>query len=554
MASAEEVRREEVELEKRRADAVLTACNFGIVEELERLLAEGATFSCRDKTGATPLFFAAARGHADVIDLLCAHGVDPNDDDSLGRTPLHAAAAHDRADAVRALMRRDAWIEAPDHADDTPLHLAARMAGVNTVEALLRHGAKVDAINKLGLTPLCEAAVVRERFDVADALVRGGASPPSERVNGFALTHVAAAMNRTRALEWLRRREVDEEEEDERQAEEGARRRGGGDEDAPGAMTPLHCAAATGAVRAVQWLLANESDRRSSQTTRAGWNAASTDADGRTAADVMRDGEAGDAESRERAAREMERAATWDARSATRDGTRKSRAGSGEVEFSAALSVAAQRARVMEWSRVAPGERAERGVPRAAWSALDARAELTRRADLGDFLQRLVDDEDFQADMKTPRVRPAVEEVIENFHNVQRWRDDATVMGVLDKFGHVQRYCKEAGVRIRFEDVIVKNRADADERRGRIAKMRRAADDALERAREDVLAFAPMERSTKREAGGGGAEGPATERLKTERLKKLQTLAFALAAVAAVLLAAAVRALGGGRGALGSSP
>ena len=536
------MRREEVELEKRRADAVLTACNFGIVEELERLLAEGATFSCRDKTGATPLFFAAARGHADVIDLLCAHGVDPNDDDSLGRTPLHAAAAHDRADAVRALMRRDAWIEAPDHADDTPLHLAARMAGVNTVEALLRHGAKVDAINKLGLTPLCEAAVVRERFDVADALVRGGASPPSERVNGFALTHVAAAMNRTRALEWLRRREVDEEEDDERQAEEGARRRGGGDEDAPGAMTPLHCAAATGAVRAVEWLLANGSDRRSSRT-RAGWNAASTDADGRTAADVMRDGEGGDAESRERAAREMERAATT-ARS-TRDGTRGAPAGRGEVEFSAA-GVAAQRARVMEWARVAPGERAERGVPRAAWSALDAREELTRRADLGDFLQRLVDDEDFQADMKTPRVRPAVEEVIENFHNVQRWRDDATVMGVLNKFRHVQRYCKEAGVRIRFEDVIVENRADADERRGRIAKMRRAADDALERAREDVLAFAPMERSTKREAGGGGAEGPATE-----RLKKLQTLAFALAAVAAVLLAMAVRALGG-RGALGS--
>ena len=545
MASAEDVRREEVELEKRRADAVLTACNLGIVEELERLLAEGATFSCRDKTGATPLFFAAARGHADVIDLLCAHGVDPNDDDSLGRTPLHAAAAHDRADAVRALMRRDAWIEAPDHADDTPLHLAARMAGVNTVEALLRHGAKVDAINKLGLTPLCEAAVVRERFDVADALVRGGASPPSERVNGFALTHVAAAMNRTRALEWLRRREEDEEEDDDRQAEEGARRRGGGDEDAPGAMTPLHCAAATGAVRAVEWLLANRSDRRSSRT-RAGWNAASTDADGRTAADVMRDGEGGDAESRERAAREMERAATT-ARS-TRDGKRGALAGRGEVEFSAA-GVAAQRARVMEWARVAPGERAERGVPRAAWSALDAREELTRRADLGDFLQRLVDDEDFQADMKTPRVRPAVEEVIENFHNVQRWRDDATVMGVLNKFRHVQRYCKEAGVRIRFEDVIVKNRADADERRGRIAKMRRAADDALERAREDILAFAQMERSTKRAEGGGGAEGPATE-----RLKKLQTLAFALAAVAAVLLAAAVRALGGGRGALGSSP
>ncbi len=71
----------------------------------------------------------------------------------------------------------------------------------------------------------------------------------------------------------------------------------------------------------------------------------------------------------------------------------------------------------------------------------------------------------------------------------------------------------------------------------------------IQRSMGDVdlteVAFAPMERSPKREEGGGGAEGPATE-----RLKKLQTLAFALAAVAAVLLAMAVRALNLGRGTL----
>ena len=58
-SSGEDKKRAELELEKRRADAVLTACNLGLKEELERLLAEGATFSCRDKRGTTPLFFAA---------------------------------------------------------------------------------------------------------------------------------------------------------------------------------------------------------------------------------------------------------------------------------------------------------------------------------------------------------------------------------------------------------------------------------------------------------------------------------------------------------------
>ena len=202
-------------------------------------------------------------------------------------------------------------------------------------------------------------------------------------------------MNRTRALEWLRRREVDEEEEDERQAEEGARRRGGGDEDAPGAMTPLHCAAATGAVRAVQLFLAPEATALLSNDE----SRLERGLDGRGRAhrrgrDARRRGRRRGV-AREPRARWREPRRGRVGRRTEREGTR---AGSGEVEFFAA-GVAAQRARVMEWA-VAPGERGERGVPRAAWSALDARAELTRRADLGDFLQRLVDDEDFQADME----------------------------------------------------------------------------------------------------------------------------------------------------------
>jgi hypothetical protein len=76
-------------------------------------------------------------------------------------------------------------VDAPDAADDTPLLLAARMAGPDTVAALLAAGADVRAVNKLGMTALCEAAVVRERSDVAEVLTgHGGVDPAEERVNG----------------------------------------------------------------------------------------------------------------------------------------------------------------------------------------------------------------------------------------------------------------------------------------------------------------------------------------------------------------------------------
>ena len=124
-----EARRAEAELERRRADALLTACDLGLTDDVAALIAGGATFEATDKAGVRPMTFAAARGHADVVELLCSHGVDANDDDALGRAPLHFAAMHDRARVVRALASRPGtWVDPPDHLDDTPLTLAARMA------------------------------------------------------------------------------------------------------------------------------------------------------------------------------------------------------------------------------------------------------------------------------------------------------------------------------------------------------------------------------------------------------------------------------------------
>ena len=193
-------RRAEADLEKRRADALLTACDLGLVDDVSDLITSGASTDVTDKRGSRPMFFAAARGHTAVVELRCSHGVDPNDDDALGRTPAALRRHADHPETVRALCARDGiWVDAPDHADDTPLLLAARMASPETVAALLDARADPDVKNKLGLTPLFEAAVARERFDVAEPILQGRPDAPSRNAQRRRRpARLAAALGRRR--------------------------------------------------------------------------------------------------------------------------------------------------------------------------------------------------------------------------------------------------------------------------------------------------------------------------------------------------------------------
>ena len=356
-------RRAEADLEKRRADALLTACDLGLVDDVSDLITSGASTDVTDKRGSRPMFFAAARGHTAVVELLCSHGVDPNDDDALGRTPLHFAAMHDHPETVRALCARDGiWVDAPDHADDTPLLLAARMASPETVAALLDARADPDVKNKLGLTPLFEAAVARERFDVAEPIVRARPdAPKSQRV-------------------------------------------GGGAAGAPATTLP-DAAATMGRDAAVAWLAA-----RGAKVTRGASHA--------------------------------------------------TRAGSNPPSF-AELDPETRASRVRAWARAKPNERDAAGVPDASRDALDAHAQLTQEVELRAFLMRLVDDDEFQEDMRDATVRRAVDEVVADFRAVERWRGNARAMRVLDAFRRVQRFCKERGRKIAFADVLVANERES---------------------------------------------------------------------------------------------
>jgi len=82
------------------------AAKTGLRAYAETLLSSGTAEVDRlDKAGRTPLWWAAERGHADIIRLLVRAGANPDRENRLqGLKPLHVAARNDRYEAVTALL------------------------------------------------------------------------------------------------------------------------------------------------------------------------------------------------------------------------------------------------------------------------------------------------------------------------------------------------------------------------------------------------------------------------------------------------------------------
>jgi ankyrin repeat protein len=120
----------------------------------------------RNRADESALMMAALKGEADLARRLIARGADVN---KTGWTPLHYAATGGHQALIAMLLETHAYIDAESPNGTTPLMMAAQYGTVAAVRQLLEAGADASLKNQLGLTAQ-DFAFRAQRQDVADLI------------------------------------------------------------------------------------------------------------------------------------------------------------------------------------------------------------------------------------------------------------------------------------------------------------------------------------------------------------------------------------------------
>lgn len=150
--------------------ALHLAAKQGDIEEVKRLLDQGAALETRDKAGSTPLHWAVYTGRYEIVKFLIAEGADVNAEDGWHSTPLLRATEWGHKDVVQLVIAKGANVKVGNKLGETPLHAAAARGYKDIAQVLIANGADVNANLNEGGTPL-HAAVARGHKDMVELLI-----------------------------------------------------------------------------------------------------------------------------------------------------------------------------------------------------------------------------------------------------------------------------------------------------------------------------------------------------------------------------------------------
>jgi ankyrin repeat protein len=143
---------------------------------LELLLrSKGLRAEVRTAKDESPLMLASMAGMLEVCKRLIALDADVN---KTGWTPLHYAASGGHVAVVKLLLTHSAYIDAESPNKTTPLMMAAMYGNPQTVELLLTEGADASLKNQKGMSAL-DFADAADNQASAKLLVRHMISRPS---------------------------------------------------------------------------------------------------------------------------------------------------------------------------------------------------------------------------------------------------------------------------------------------------------------------------------------------------------------------------------------
>lgn len=149
--------------------ALDVACEQGPVAILKALIQHGSLEIAPDRTGFSPLHYAAGDNQGENVDVLAEAGSNVNAQTETGWTPLHCAARPCCSNSVLALLKHGADVNAQSEDGESPLHVIVRRAGKEGVAAVvdlfLRWGADETAVDAEGNTALDVIGIDLEEGD-----------------------------------------------------------------------------------------------------------------------------------------------------------------------------------------------------------------------------------------------------------------------------------------------------------------------------------------------------------------------------------------------------
>ena len=111
-----------------------------------------------DKSGYTPIQWAAKNGHTELVKILTPLTNNPNSPNNYKRTPIHSAAQNGHVEIIKILIPLTDNTNAQDRIGYTPIHLAAMNGHTEIVKILAPLSDNPNAKDYLGRTPIYEAA------------------------------------------------------------------------------------------------------------------------------------------------------------------------------------------------------------------------------------------------------------------------------------------------------------------------------------------------------------------------------------------------------------
>lgn len=133
-------------------DGLYIALREGTTKAADALIAWPKTnVESRSPQDESPLMMAALKGQLEIARKLVARGADVN---KTGWTPLHYAATGGHLEIINLLLENHAYIDAESPNATTPLMMAANYGTPAAVKLLLEAGADPTLRNQLGLSAL----------------------------------------------------------------------------------------------------------------------------------------------------------------------------------------------------------------------------------------------------------------------------------------------------------------------------------------------------------------------------------------------------------------